>query len=311
MSIIALAIHGGAGPDSEFIQKNQEEYKKGLQEALDAGYSVLEAGGSAMDAVEAAVNAMEDNALFNAGRGAALNEKAEVEMDASIMDGSKLKPGAVSIVKNVKNPVTLARAIMEKSAHIYLGDQGALEFAKKVGLKVMPEAYFITDHAFEQYQEAIKESTNTIEEAGEYQVKRKTHGTVGAVALDKEGNIAAATSTGGTENKVPGRIGDSSMIGVGSYANNKTCAVSTTGDGELHIKHVSAFHVSALMEYKGLSVKEAARYLIKEKCKSEEGDMGLIAVDRQGTIAMEFNSDRMHRAWRSASGEHGVAIYEA
>lgn len=203
----AIAIHGGAGPDSAFIQQNLDKYKQGLNDALATGYNVLESGGSSLDAVEAAVNALEDDPLFNAGRGSALNEKAEVEMDAAIMSGNGLKCGAVSIVKNIKNPVTLARAIMEKSGHIYLGDMGALEFAQKLGLKLMPEAYFITDHAFEEYREAAKESTAKVEEAGNYQVQRKEHGTVGAVALDKKGNLAAVTSTGGTEAKVPGRIG--------------------------------------------------------------------------------------------------------
>ncbi|HET7896540.1 MAG TPA: isoaspartyl peptidase/L-asparaginase [Flavisolibacter sp.] len=309
MSKIAIVVHGGAGPNSDFIRQNQEGYQKGLEEALATGYNILENGGSALDAVEAAVNALEDHSLFNAGRGSALNEKAEVEMDASVMYGKELKCGAVSIVKNVKNPVTLARAIMEKSGHIYLGDMGALEFAQKVGLRLMPEAYFITDHAFEEYRQATEKASNTLEQAGDYQVKRKEHGTVGAVALDKDGNLAAATSTGGTENKVPGRIGDSSMIGVGAYANNNTCAVSTTGDGELHIQHVSAFHLSAIMEYKGMRLPEAARYFIHEKCKGVQGDMGLIAVDRDGNISLEFNSQRMHRAWRTSTGEHGVKIY--
>jgi L-asparaginase / beta-aspartyl-peptidase len=309
MSTIAMAVHGGAGPDSEFIKRNIDGYKKGLQEALHAGYTILEGGGSALDAVEAAVNVLEDNPLFNAGRGSSLNEKAEVEMDASIMNGKDMNSGAVSMVKNVKNPVTLARAVMEKTSHIYLGDMGALEFAQKIGLKVMPEAYFITDHAFEQYQDALKEAANTIEQAGDYQAKRKTHGTVGAVALDREGNLAAATSTGGTENKVPGRIGDSSIIGVGSYANNNTCAVSTTGEGETLIRHVTGFNLSALMEYKGMELQEAAQYLIHEKLKDEQGDMGLIAVDQKGTIALVFNSERMHRAWRTSKGDHEVGIY--
>jgi beta-aspartyl-peptidase (threonine type) len=306
---IAIAVHGGAGPDSEFIRQHQKKYEQGVQEAVDAGDRVLEEGGSALDAVEEAVNYLEDNPLFNAGRGSALNKKAEIEMDASIMSGKDLKAGAVSIVKNVKNPVTLARAIMEKTEHIYIGDMGALEFAHRIGLKVMPEAYFITDHAFEQYQQAVKEAENTMEEAGEYQTKRKTHGTVGAVALDKEGNIAAATSTGGTENKAPGRIGDTSMIGTGSYANNKTCAVSSTGDGEVLIRNVMAFHVSALMQYKGSTVKEACNFLMHTELKEAEGDMGIIALDASGTIAMEFNSERMHRGYRTSDGERFVANY--
>jgi beta-aspartyl-peptidase (threonine type) len=309
MNKIAMLVHGGAGPDSEFIKKNIEGYKQGLREAVDAGYSVLEGGGSAMDAVEAAVNYLEDNELFNSGRGSALNEKAEVEMDASIMDGKTMKSGGVAIVKNVKNPVTLARAIMEKTKHIYIGDMGALEYAQKIGLRLMPEAYFITNHAYEQYISATEEEANTIQQAGEYQVRRKTHGTVGAVAVDRDGNVAAATSTGGTENKVPGRIGDSSVIGIGSYANNKTCAVSSTGDGEVLIQNVAAFHVSAIMQYKGLHLKEACNYLIKEELKDVKGDMGIIAVDPAGNWAFEFNSERMHRGWRTSDGEQGVGIY--
>jgi len=299
MSKLVIAVHGGAGPDSAFIQKHQKEYKEGLEDALKVGYRILEDGGTALDAVEAAVKSLEDNPLFNAGRGAALNEKAEVEMDAAVMQGKDLKCGAVSIVKNVKNPVALARAIMEKTKHIYLGDMGALEFASKIGMTMMPEAYFITDHAFEQYQEALKEASNTMEEAGKYQVKRKEHGTVGAVALDKDGNVAAATSTGGTENKVPGRIGDSSMIGAGCYANNKTCAVSATGEGEVLIQHVLGFHLSSLMQYKELSLKKAAHHLLHAELKDVKGDMGMIAVDAKGNVAIEFNSERMHRGYKT------------
>jgi L-asparaginase / beta-aspartyl-peptidase len=310
MNTIAIAVHGGAGPDSEFIRKNQDGYKKGLEEAINVGYKVLEEGGTAVDAVEAAVNALEDNPLFNAGRGSALNEKAEVEMDASIMNGQTMDSGAVAIVKNVKNPVTLARAIMEKTKHIYIGDMGALEFAQKNHLRMMPEAYFITDHAFEEYQKALKEAKNTIESAGDYQVKRKTHGTVGAVALDRNGNLAAATSTGGTENKVPGRIGDSSMVGVGSYANNKTCAVSCTGDGEALIKNVMAFHISSVVQYKNFPIDEACKFLIHQELKNEEGDMGIIALDPHGNICLEFNCDRMHRGYKSSNKPMFTAIYK-
>ena len=306
MNKIAIVVHGGAGPDSEFIKQNIEGYKKDLEQAVDTGYKVLEDGGSA---VEAAVNYLEDNSLFNAGRGSALNEKAEVEMGASIMDGKSLESGAVAIVKNVQNPVTLARAIMEKTKHTYLGAMGALEFAQKIGLQLRPDAYFITDHAFEQYTEAMENEAKSLQDAGEYQAKRKTHGTVGAVALDKEGNVAAATSTGGTEYKMPGRIGDSSMVGIGSYANNKTCAVSSTGDGEYLMQHVIAFHISAIMEYKELGLKEACHYIMHEKLKDVEGDMGIIALDTQGNIAMEYNAERMHRSWRTSDGHGGVKIY--
>lgn len=309
MSKLAIIIHGGAGPGSDFIKKNEEEYKKALKEAADTGYKVLEDGGNAVDAVEAAVNYLEDNPLFNAGRGSALNKKAEVEMGASIMNGQNRKSGAVDIVKNVKNPVTLARAVMEKTKHIYLGDKGAMEFGQSIGIKYMPEAYFITDHAWEQYLEATKEEGPKPEEAGDYQLKRKEHGTVGAVALDKDGNIAAATSTGGIENKIQGRIADSSMIGIGSYADNATCAVSATGDGEFLIQNVVGFHLVALIKYKKLSLKDAAHYLMNVELKDVEGDMGFIALDAQGNLALEFNSDRMHRAWRTSQGEEGVLIY--
>jgi L-asparaginase / beta-aspartyl-peptidase len=308
MGKIAIAVHGGAGPDSEFIKKHTKEYKKGLKDAMRAGYKVLDDGGTAIEAVEAAVKSMEDNPLFNAGRGSALNERAEVEMDAAIMSGKDMKGGAVSIVRNIKNPVCLARAIMEKTQHIYLGDMAALDFARSVGLEVMPDAYFFTDHAFELYTEALKEARNSMTSAGDFQVQRKTHGTVGAVAVDKEGNIAAATSTGGTDNKIPGRIGDSSMIGVGAYANNKTCAVSSTGEGETLIKNVMAFHVSALMQYKGLTLKKACQFLMHQELKEEKGDMGIIAIDPKGNIAMEFNSERMHRGYKIGDDEY-VGIY--
>lgn len=311
MNTIAIAVHGGAGPDSDYIKKNKEGYEKGLEEAVRAGYKILEEGGSALDAVEAAVNYLEDNPLFNAGRGSALNENAEVEMDASIMDGRSLECGAAAIVRHVKNPVTLARAVMEKTKHIYLGDMGATDFAHQINLDMRPDSYFVTEYNYEQYEAAAKEEQRSPREAAEVQLKRKGHGTVGAVALDREGNLAAATSTGGIENKKASRIGDSSIIGIGSYANNETCAVSSTGDGEVLIQHVTAFHVSALVEYKGLSLQEACRYLIHEKCKDVEGDMGIIAVNRQGEVCMEFKSERMHRGWMTSEGKFGVKIYAA
>lgn len=301
MNRIVLMVHGGAGPDSSFIRENVDGYKKGLSEATERGYGVLEKGGTAIDAVEAAVNYLEDNPLFNAGRGSALNEKAMVELDASIMDGKNLKSGAVAIVKNVRNPVTLAKAVMEKAKHTYLGGSGAREFAEKMNIQFCPDAYFITDHAFQEYLAAQKEEAQ--------RPVKQSHGTVGSVALDKDGNLAAATSTGGIENKMTGRIGDSSMTGIGSYANNNTCAVSTTGDGEYLMQHVVAFHIAALVEYKGLLLNEACRYLIHEKLKDVEGDMGLIAIDKNGRFAFEFNSERMHRGWKSSDGNNGISIY--
>jgi beta-aspartyl-peptidase (threonine type) len=306
---IAIAVHGGAGPDSEYIKKNIAGYQHGIEAAIQQGYNKLLEGCSALDAVEAAVNYLEDNSLFNAGRGSALNEKAEVEMGASIMYGKDRGSGGVAIVRQVKNPVTLARAVMEQTKHIYLGDMGALEFAKQINLELRPEAYFITEYNYEQYQAAAEEEGGSEKEAALIQLKRKGHGTVGAVALDIEGNVAAATSTGGLENKKEGRIADSSMIGIGTYANNDTCAVSTTGDGEYLIQHVSAFHISALMEYKGLSLEEACYYFLHQKCAHVKGDMGLIAIDPAGNISVKFNSERMHRGWKSSYEEAQIFIY--
>ena len=296
-----MIVHGGAGPDSEYIRKNIEGYKKGLKDAVNAGYKILVNGGSAIDAVEESVKTLENNPLFNAGRGSALNGNGEVEMDASIMDGKNMRAGAVCLVKNVKHPVSLAKEIMNKSKHVYIGSSGALEFAKKRNLQLMPDSYFITEHAYQQYSDARSEEGKNIE--------LKSHGTVGAVALDIHGNIAAATSTGGTENKSVGRIGDTSIIGTGTYANNKTCAVSCTGDGEYIIENVVGFQLSAIIKYKGLPLKEAGRYLMQEELKNTSGDIGFIAVDTQGNYIMEFNSDRMHRAWKTSEGEEGEKVY--
>jgi beta-aspartyl-peptidase (threonine type) len=309
MGKFAIIIHGGAGPDSDHIKKNISGYKQGIQQAVDAGYRVLENGGTAIDAVEAAVRTMEDNPLFNAGRGAAINAAGEVELCSSIMDGRNRNSGAVAIVKNVKNPVSLAKAVMEKTGHIYIGSHGATNFAREVNASIEPDSYFITEHQYDSYAEAKKEQEEKTNDAIKLHLNYKMHGTVGAAAVDQHGNVAAATSTGGTEYAKEGRIGDSSMIGVGTYASNKTCAVSTTGDGELHIRNVSAFHISSLMEYKGLSLEEACRYFIQEKCGDEKGDMGVIGADPEGNIAFHFRADRMHRGWKTSDGYVGVGIY--
>jgi L-asparaginase / beta-aspartyl-peptidase len=305
----AIAVHGGAGADSDHIKNNLEGYKQGLAEAVEAGYAILEKGGSAIEAVEAAVMKMENNPLFNAGKGAALNEKAEVEMCASIMDGSKQKSGAVAIVKNVKNPVALARAVMEKTEHIYIGGPGALDFALEIKAPIEPEAYFITEHQFEAYEKQRKKQDKTNQAAAKEQVEKRMHGTVGAVALDQKGNLAAATSTGGVECNKRGRIGDSSMVGIGSYADNNFCAVSTTGDGEAVMKKVTAFHIASLMEYKGLDLEEACEFFMQEKCRDEKQDVGFIAIDPRGHVVFKFNSERMHRACKSSNGDMMVEIY--
>jgi beta-aspartyl-peptidase (threonine type) len=303
MNKIAIAIHGGAGPDSEFIHQHIDGYRKGLEAATQAGYRLLERGASAVDAVEKAIRVLEDDPHFNAGKGSALTERGEAEMCASIMEGKKEEAGAVAIVRGVRNPISLARAVMEKTKYTYLGESGAIDFAREMKLPMEPMSYFITEHALEELEKAKKEAQ------GSKELTMKKHGTVGAVALDAAGNLAAGTSTGGLEFCKRGRIADSSMIGVGTYAKNDICAVSTTGEGEFHIRHVTAFHIAALMEYKGMSLQQAAHYLIHEKCKNIDADMGLIGVDPQGNLVAEFNTERMHRAMLSSDGTRMLEIY--
>lgn len=306
---IAIVVHGGAGPDSDHIHENKKKYEEGMQEAVDAGYKVLEEGGNAVDAVEAAVKKLEDNPLFNAGRGSALNANGEVEMDAAIMRGSDQTSGAVALVRNIRNPISLAKAVMLNTKYRFLGDMGALEYAKQLDIRFEPSSYFITEHQFDLFSKKRLEEFTSSDHIGLDQVNARLHGTVGAVALDRDGMMAAATSTGGTENKKMGRIGDSCIIGVGCYANNKTCAISGTGDGELLMKNIIAYDISALMEYKGLSLQEACDTVVLERVNAEEGDVGVIGVDLSGNIALVFNSERMHRGWRTSSGKKGIEIY--
>ena len=300
---IALAIHGGAGPDSDYIKENTSGYERGLREALEAGYRLLEQGGSAVDAVEAAVRQMEDNLLFNAGRGSAINIKGEVEMDASIMDGQNNKAGAVSMVRNVRHPVTLARLIMGHTHHVMLSGNGALEFARDKNIELETEGYFISPHQYNLYME--ERDTRSMTEL----LKKRIHGTVGAVALDRDGNLAAATSTGGTTNCMAGRIGDSCIIGAGCYANNQTCAVSGTGDGEFLMTGVIAHAISSAIEYTGCSLQQACDHVIHEKNKETEGDIGVIGVNVAGEFGISFNSARMHRAWKSSTVPLRVEMY--
>jgi L-asparaginase / beta-aspartyl-peptidase len=230
MGKIALIVHGGAGEDSDWIRDNQEKFKDGINEALDKGYKLLEEGGSAVDAVEAAVVALENNKWFNAGRGSALNAKGQVEMDAAIMDGKSLNSGAVAIVQNVRNPISLAKAVMLNTSYRFLGDFGAIDYAKRINIALEPDSYFITDHQYDEYVKKREEEFVDTRSIALEEIQKKFHGTVGAVAVDQEGNTAAATSSGGTENSKQGRIGDSCIIGSGCFANNERCAVSATGD---------------------------------------------------------------------------------
>jgi L-asparaginase / beta-aspartyl-peptidase len=302
MKNIAIAVHGGAGQDSEFIRLNQIAYKAGLVEAVNTGYKILKQDGSALDAVEQAVRLMEDNPIFNSARGSALNTKGEVEMDASIMDGKEHNAGAVSIVRNVKNPVTLARFIMENTSHVFISGQGALEIAKENNLELEVDSYFITEHRVDELFKEQKDDSDDI-------IKKRPNGTVGAVALDNVGNIAAATSTGGTSNCLSGRIGDSCIIGAGCYANNASCAVSGTGDGELLITNVIAHSIAFYMELKNCSVQEACDYVIHQRNKDVEGDIGVIALDTMGNFGISFNSQRMLRAWKMNEEIITVKIY--
>lgn len=303
MNKIAIAVHGGASEDSSFLQQHQKECKQGLAEAVNKGYAILEKDGSALDAVQAAVQCLEDNSLFNAGKGSALNCHGEVEMDASIMDGKNLQAGAVSMVRMVKNPITLARLVMEKTKHVFLSGYGALEIAKKYELAIEPESYFITQHQFEEYKRL-----NKIETMDDIQNKRMK-GTVGAVALDREGNLAAGTSTGGLSNCLPGRIGDSCVIGAGCYANNNSCAVSGTGEGEYLIREVVGHTISMMVEA-NMNLQQACDYVLFERNRILQGEMGVISLNKQGDFGISYNTEIMKRAWMSSSDALQVRIYD-
>jgi len=281
-------------------------YTAALEKALTAGHLVLENKGDALSAVEEAVKQLEDSPLFNAGKGSVFTSEGTNEMDASIMDGKTLNAGALSMVRGVRNPVSLARLIMEKSGHVFLAGEGAAAFARQMNCMFEPDEYFFDELRFQQWQQ-VKGTDNV--KLDHSLLDEKKFGTVGAVALDMAGNVAAATSTGGMTNKKFGRVGDSPMIGAGNYANNLTCAVSCTGSGEFFIRGVVAYDVSCLMEYKGLSLQEAADQVINHRLKKIGGDGGLIAIDAKGNIAMPFNTDGMYRASWNANNEKLIAIY--
>ncbi len=308
MKKISFAIHGGAGTilKSEMNPSLEKAYKAGLKAALNQGYELLKDGHSAIEAVEKAVKTLEDNTLFNAGKGAVFSADGTHEMDAAIMDGANLNAGGICGVNSIKNPVELARLVMEKSEHVLLGGKGAQEFAKQMNCPTENAAYFYDEFRFNQWQR--------IKGTNEFQLdhsKKKTDkfGTVGAVALDMNGNLAAATSTGGMTNKRFGRIGDSPIIGAGNYANNLTCAVSCTGSGEFFLKGVVAYDVSCLMEMKGLSLKDACNEVIHKRVKSIGGDGGLIAVDSIGNIAMPYNTEGMYRGSINYQQKEIIEIY--
>lgn len=303
-----MAIHGGAGTliKGQMTPELEAQYKQALRLALDLGYKLLDDGASAVDAVEAAVKALEDSPLFNAGKGSVFSANGKHEMDASIMDGSNLKAGAVALISGIKNPVALARDVMEQSYHVFMAGNGAMEFANELGYVLEPDDYFYDEFRYGQWLEIRDSDAFQLDHSLK---KDSKFGTVGAVACDRNGNIAAATSTGGMTNKKFGRIGDSPIIGVGNYANNKTCAVSCTGSGEFFIRGVVAYDVSSLMEHKGLSLVEATEEVIHKRILKIEGDGGLIAVDAQGHIAMPFNTEGMYRGFKTSDGDEGIYIY--
>ena len=330
MAKIALAIHGGAGTilRSQMTSALEAEYRGGLDAALKAGWNILERGGSSLDAVEAAVCLLEDFPLFNAGRGAVFTHEGKVELDASIMDGHKLKAGAVAFVRNIRNPVKLARLVMERTEHVLLAGDGANQFAESMHVRAEPDEYFFTEHRWLQLQEAIADGRIQLDHTAETPrhgsdkttraTKAETRpvgsvpstrpiGTVGAVACDKNGHLAAATSTGGMTNKKFGRVGDTPIVGLGNYADD-VCAVSCTGHGEFFMLGVTAYDVAARMKYKNLSLEDAARESI-DHLTSIGGEGGLIAVDTHGNVTLPFNSEGMYRGFVNQENVILVEIY--
>jgi L-asparaginase / beta-aspartyl-peptidase len=293
----AIVVHGGAGALSKEVMNAglDSQYRASLRQAMEAGKKILQQGGPALDVVETVITMLEDNPLFNAGKGAAFTHDGKNELDASIMDGSNLGAGAVAAVTDIKNPIRAARAVMTKSVHVMLSGAGASQFAREQGLEIVPPSYFRTEQKWNDLQNILK---------------MEKHGTVGCVALDRKGNLAAGTSTGGMAGKRYNRIGDGPVIGAGTYANNATCAISCTGHGEYFIRYTVAHDISALMEYKGLSLQQAASLVIEEKLVKAGGEGGMIGVDRMGNITMTFNTEGMFRAFAVSDGEEGVYIFK-
>ncbi len=312
----AIVIHGGAGTilKENMTSEKEQAYKEVLEKAIRTGYEILKEGGSSLDAVTKTINVMEDSPLFNAGKGAVFTNAETNELDASIMDGATLNAGASAGTTNVKNPIDLARAVMDNSPHVMLAGKGAETFAREQGLEMVPPGYFFTESRFNSLQQ-IKESEKVELDHDNKQafydtgIKDYKFGTVGCAALDKNGNLAAGTSTGGMTNKRWGRVGDAPIIGAGTYANNASCAVSSTGWGEFFIRALVAHDISALMEYKGLSLAEAARTVIHEKVGGLGGDGGIVAVDKNGNMVFEFNTAGMYRASMNDKGDLVIKIY--
>ena len=320
---VAMAIHGGAGTilRENLTSEQEAEYRAKLEEALRTGYEILQQGGSSLDAITATIQVMEASPLFNAGKGAVFTNEGKNELDAAIMDGKTRNAGTVAGISTVKSPVAAARAVMEHSPHVMLIGAGAEQFAQEQGLEMVEPSYFFTDQRYEQLQRIKDTEQQELDHSGSTDAKDSVQGyldrhfpdrkfgTVGAVALDQAGNLAAATSTGGMTNKRYGRVGDVPIIGAGTYADNATVAVSATGHGEYFIRSVVAYDISALMKYQGLSVADAADEVVKKKLVAMEGEGGVIAIDAQGNIAMPFNTSGMYRASMDKDGKMYVGIY--
>ena len=302
----AIVIHGGAGkinPD-DFTAEKEKACREKLTEALETGGNILKSGGTSLDAVEATIRILEDSPLFNAGKGAVFNADGQNELDAAIMDGKTMKAGAVANVKTIKNPISAARKVMENSPHVMLIKEGAEKFASEQGLEIVDPSWFFTQERWDALQKARQR------ELEQKPDETKKGGTVGAVALDKSGNLAAGTSTGGMTNKKYGRVGDSPIIGAGTYANNATCGISATGHGEYFITNVVAYDISARMQYLGESLDNAANYVVNSKLKSQNASGGLVAMDKNGNISMPFNSDGMFRGFLKAGEKPQVYIFK-
>jgi len=323
MNKIAIAIHGGAGTivKSKITAELEKEYRDGLENALQAGWKIVQSAGNSLDAVETSVCELENNPLFNAGRGSVFTHDSKNEMDASIMDGKTHNAGAVALIQNVKNPIKLARLVMEKTEHFLLAGDGAINFAQEMKIEFAPDEYFSTDFRYQQLLEAQKENRVQLDHSEKEERQNQKSkirnqkskiqnpiGTVGAVACDSLGNLAAATSTGGMTNKKFGRIGDTPIIGAGTYADNQTCAVSCTGHGEFFMRTAAAYDVAARMKYKNLGLIEAANETI-EHLRIIGGEGGLIAVDNLGNFALPFNSEGMYRAFITSDSEISIEIY--
>ncbi len=308
-----IVIHGGAGTllKENMSDENEKQYLNALETAIKIGYNIIKDGGSSQLAVEKTINFLENSPLFNAGKGAVLTSSGTVELDASFMDGKTLNAGAVAGVRTLKNPISAAIKVMENSPHVFLSGEGADQFGKEQGLDIVDQKYFLTKRRINSLKNVKEKELNNdkISLINSKEYMNQKYGTVGCVVLDKNGNLASGTSTGGMTNKKWNRIGDVPVIGAGTYANNKTCAVSSTGWGEFFIRNVVAYDISALIEYKGLSLKEAARIVIHDKVAKLGGNGGVIAIDNKGNIAMEMNTPGMYRAHINSQGELTVKIF--